>query len=138
MTTAVIGTGGIGSVIARHLASGGETLRLSSADPESARTRGGVLRKPRLQLDADRSAGDCFRILQLTPPGSECSIQFATGVTSAAPGAAQDMYLIVSDIGLRATSPSPAVSRPARSGHRRGGGVPSAVAPSSVLHPEVW
>jgi 8-hydroxy-5-deazaflavin:NADPH oxidoreductase len=38
MTTAVIGTGGIGSVIARHLASGGETLRLSSADPESART----------------------------------------------------------------------------------------------------
>jgi predicted dinucleotide-binding enzyme len=38
MTTAVIGTGGIGSVIARQLASGGETLRLSSADKESART----------------------------------------------------------------------------------------------------
>jgi len=38
MTTAVIGTGGIGSVIARGLASGGETLRLSSAGPESART----------------------------------------------------------------------------------------------------
>jgi len=38
MTTAVIGTGGIGSVIARLLASGGETLRLSSADNESART----------------------------------------------------------------------------------------------------
>ncbi len=37
MTTAVIGTGGIGSVIARGLASGGETLRLSSAGPESAR-----------------------------------------------------------------------------------------------------
>ena len=37
MTTAIIGTGGIGSVIARHLASGGETLRLSSADPASAR-----------------------------------------------------------------------------------------------------
>jgi len=37
MTTAVIGTGGIGSVIARQLASGGETLRLSSADHESAR-----------------------------------------------------------------------------------------------------
>ena len=37
MTTAVIGTGGIGSVIARLLASGGETLRLSSADKESAR-----------------------------------------------------------------------------------------------------
>ena len=38
MTTAVIGTGGIGSVIARGLASGGETLRLASADHESART----------------------------------------------------------------------------------------------------
>jgi predicted dinucleotide-binding enzyme len=37
MTTAIIGTGGIGSVIARQLASGGETLRLSSADHESAR-----------------------------------------------------------------------------------------------------
>jgi predicted dinucleotide-binding enzyme len=38
MTTAIIGTGGLGSVIARHLASGDETLRLSSADTESART----------------------------------------------------------------------------------------------------
>ena len=38
MTTAVIGTGGLGSVIARQLASGGETVRLSSADIESART----------------------------------------------------------------------------------------------------
>jgi predicted dinucleotide-binding enzyme len=38
MTTAIIGTGGLGSVIARQLASGGETLRLSSADHESART----------------------------------------------------------------------------------------------------
>ena len=38
MTTAIIGTGGIGSVIARELASGGETLRLASADNESART----------------------------------------------------------------------------------------------------
>ena len=38
MTTAIIGTGGLGSVIGRQLASGGETLRLSSADIESART----------------------------------------------------------------------------------------------------
>jgi 8-hydroxy-5-deazaflavin:NADPH oxidoreductase len=38
MTTAIIGTGGIGSAIARQLASGGETLRLSSADAKSART----------------------------------------------------------------------------------------------------
>jgi predicted dinucleotide-binding enzyme len=38
VSTAIIGTGGLGSVIARRLASGGETLRLSSADAESART----------------------------------------------------------------------------------------------------
>ena len=38
MTTAIIGTGGLGSVIARQLASGGENLRLASADPESARS----------------------------------------------------------------------------------------------------
>jgi 8-hydroxy-5-deazaflavin:NADPH oxidoreductase len=38
MTTAIVGTGGLGSVIARELGSGGETLRLSSADTESART----------------------------------------------------------------------------------------------------
>jgi catechol 2,3-dioxygenase-like lactoylglutathione lyase family enzyme len=50
------------------------------------------------RLDADRAAGDSFRIVQLTPPGSECSIQFGTGLTPAAPGSAQDLYLIVSDI----------------------------------------
>jgi catechol 2,3-dioxygenase-like lactoylglutathione lyase family enzyme len=50
------------------------------------------------RLDADRAAGDNFRIVQFTPPGSDCSIQFGTGITSAAPGSAQDLYLIVSDI----------------------------------------
>jgi catechol 2,3-dioxygenase-like lactoylglutathione lyase family enzyme len=50
------------------------------------------------RLDADHAAGDSFRIVQLTPPGSGCSIQFGTGVTSAVPGSVQDMYLIVSDI----------------------------------------
>jgi predicted dinucleotide-binding enzyme len=43
MTTAVIGTGGLGSVIARQLASGGETLRLSSADNQSARMLAGEI-----------------------------------------------------------------------------------------------
>ena len=50
------------------------------------------------RLDADVAAGDSFRIVQLTPPGSDCSIQFGTGLTSGAPGSAQDLYLIVSDI----------------------------------------
>ncbi|HTS97244.1 MAG TPA: VOC family protein [Streptosporangiaceae bacterium] len=48
--------------------------------------------------DADRAVGDNFHIVQLTPPGSACSIQFGTGITSAVPGSVQDLYLIVSDI----------------------------------------
>ena len=39
-----------------------------------------------------------YRIVQLTPPGSECSIQIGTGMTRAKPGAYQGMYLISSDI----------------------------------------
>jgi catechol 2,3-dioxygenase-like lactoylglutathione lyase family enzyme len=50
------------------------------------------------RLDADRASGDDFRILQFTPPGSDCSIQFGTNITSAAPGSAQSLYLVVSDI----------------------------------------
>jgi catechol 2,3-dioxygenase-like lactoylglutathione lyase family enzyme len=50
------------------------------------------------RLDADFSFDDGFRIVQITPPGSGASIAFGTGVTESAPGAAQDMYLIVSDI----------------------------------------
>lgn len=50
------------------------------------------------RLDADVSQGDNYRIVQLTPPGSACSIQFGTNVTSAAPGSVQSLYLIVADI----------------------------------------
>ncbi len=48
--------------------------------------------------DADFPFDNGFRIVQLTPPGSGCSIQFGTNITSAAPGSAQGLYLIVSDI----------------------------------------
>jgi catechol 2,3-dioxygenase-like lactoylglutathione lyase family enzyme len=50
------------------------------------------------RLDADFVRGDAFRIVQFTPPGSPCSIHFGKGVTTAAPGSAQGLYLIVSDI----------------------------------------
>ena len=56
MTTAVIGTGGIGSVIARQLASGGETLRLSSADHESARTLAAEIGRGAVVAADDRDA----------------------------------------------------------------------------------
>jgi predicted dinucleotide-binding enzyme len=56
MTTAVIGTGTLGSVIARLLASGGETLRLSSADNESARTLAAEIGPAAIVYDDNRDA----------------------------------------------------------------------------------
>src|SRR5580765_7861832 len=50
------------------------------------------------RLDADYDSGKDFRVMQFTPPGSGCSIIFGKNVTPAAPGSAQGMYLIVSDI----------------------------------------
>ena len=50
------------------------------------------------RLDADFPISDDFRIVQVTPPGSGCSIQFGKGVSSAAPGSAEGNYLVVSDI----------------------------------------
>src|SRR5919106_155650 len=50
------------------------------------------------RLDADFAAGDDWRGIQFTPPGSGCSIIFGKNVTAAAPGSAQGLYLVVSDI----------------------------------------
>ena len=50
------------------------------------------------RLDADFVAGDAFRGVQFTPPGSSCSIHFGTGITSAVPGSVRNLYLVVSDI----------------------------------------
>jgi catechol 2,3-dioxygenase-like lactoylglutathione lyase family enzyme len=50
------------------------------------------------RLDADFDNGKDFRVTQFTPPGSGCSVIFGRNVTAAAPGSAQGLYLIVSDI----------------------------------------
>ena len=50
------------------------------------------------RLDADFAHGDDWRVIQFTPPGSGCSVIFGKNVTAAAPGSAQGLYLIVSDI----------------------------------------
>ena len=67
MTTAVIGTGGIGSVIARQLASGGETLRLSSADNKSARTLAAQIGRATVVAAATRCRAPM-------PPSSRCGL----------------------------------------------------------------
>ena len=50
------------------------------------------------RLDADVSTDGEFRVVQLTPPGSGCSIIFGSGVSSAVPGSAQGLHLVVSDL----------------------------------------
>ena len=50
------------------------------------------------RLDADVAPSEDFRLVQLTPPGSGCSIQFGTNLTSATPGSTQGLYLVASDV----------------------------------------
>ena len=77
------------------------------------------------RLDADFVAGESFRVVQFTPPGSPASIHFGKGLTSAAPGAAQNLYLVVSDI---EAARAELVERGAKVGdvfHRAGPGQPA-------------
>jgi catechol 2,3-dioxygenase-like lactoylglutathione lyase family enzyme len=50
------------------------------------------------RLDADFAFDNGFRVVQFTPPGSPASVQFGTNITAAAPGSAQGLYLVVSDV----------------------------------------
>jgi len=50
------------------------------------------------RLDADVAGDDGFRVVQVTPPGSGCSVIFGADVTAAAPGSVEGLYLIVGDI----------------------------------------
>ena len=59
--------------------------------------------KAGFDLDLDHRVGEEFRVVQLTPPGSACSITIGTGITDAAPGSVRGLHLVVSDIaGARA------------------------------------
>jgi catechol 2,3-dioxygenase-like lactoylglutathione lyase family enzyme len=55
-------------------------------------------KKVGFNLDVDHRAGDAFRVVQLTPPGSACSISIGKGITEAVPGSVQGLHLVVSDI----------------------------------------
>jgi catechol 2,3-dioxygenase-like lactoylglutathione lyase family enzyme len=48
--------------------------------------------------DADFDVSENFRVVQLTPPGSSCSVHFGIGITPSPPGSAQHLYLVVEDI----------------------------------------
>ena len=49
-------------------------------------------------LDVDYSPNDAFRVVQLTPPGSSCSIQVGKGLTDAPAGSLRNVYLVVTDL----------------------------------------
>ena len=77
------------------------------------------------RLDADFAVGDSFRVVQFTPPGSQASVHFGKGLTSASPGASQNIYLIVSNI---EAARAELVARGANVGdvfHRAGPGQPA-------------
>jgi catechol 2,3-dioxygenase-like lactoylglutathione lyase family enzyme len=65
------------------------------------------------RLDADFAESEDFRVVQLTPPGSPCSVIFGTGITSAVPGSADGLQLTVTDIDAAGTSSSAAAPRAA-------------------------
>ena len=54
--------------------------------------------KAGFHLDVDHRVGDKFRVVQMTPPGSACSITIGIGVTDAAPGSVRGTHLVVNDI----------------------------------------
>jgi catechol 2,3-dioxygenase-like lactoylglutathione lyase family enzyme len=72
-----------------------EVVLLAVADVDRAK---GFYESLGWRLDADLAVDDGYRVVQVTPPGSGCSIIFGTGVTSAEPGSAQGLQLSVYDI----------------------------------------
>lgn len=87
MATATVGVAAMKTAL--------EVIVIPVADVERAKE---FYSKLGWRLDAEFASGDDFRIMQFTPPGSGCSIIFGKNVTPAAPGSAQGLYLIVSDI----------------------------------------
>jgi catechol 2,3-dioxygenase-like lactoylglutathione lyase family enzyme len=73
-----------------------EVINLPVSDVDRAKR---FYQKLGWRLDGDFAVGEDFRAVQLTPSGSQCSITFGKGVTTAAPGSVQDLMLIVHDIG---------------------------------------
>jgi catechol 2,3-dioxygenase-like lactoylglutathione lyase family enzyme len=73
-----------------------ELVLVPVSDVDRAKTF--YIEKTGFNLDVDHRAGDEFRVVQLTPPGSACSISIGIGITDAAPGSVRGLHLVVSDI----------------------------------------
>src|SRR5215213_6214274 len=73
-----------------------ELVILPVSDVDRAKTF--YVEKLGFNVDVDHRAGDTFRVVQLTPPGSACSISIGRGITDAAPGSVRGLHLVVVDI----------------------------------------
>ncbi len=73
-----------------------ELVLIPVSDVDRAKTF--YTEKAGFNLDVDHRVGDEFRVVQLTPPGSACSISVGTGITDAAPGSVRGTHLVVTDI----------------------------------------
>jgi catechol 2,3-dioxygenase-like lactoylglutathione lyase family enzyme len=73
-----------------------ELISVPVSDVDKAKTF--YIEKLGFHLDYDRKINDSLRGVQLTPPGSECSIMFGLGVTSMKPGSIESLLLVVDDI----------------------------------------
>ena len=94
-TTEVRGDNATGKAVAAKVDMKFEIVVIPVSDVDRAKEFYGRLG---WRLDADYDNGKDFRVIQFTPPGSGCSVIFGKNVTAAAPGSAQGLYLIVSDI----------------------------------------
>ena len=72
-----------------------ELVLLPVSDVDRAKTF--YTEKMGFGLDVDHHAGD-FRVVQMTPPGSACSVTVGTGITDATPGSVRGLHLVVTDI----------------------------------------
>jgi catechol 2,3-dioxygenase-like lactoylglutathione lyase family enzyme len=73
-----------------------ELVLIPVSDVDRAKTF--YAEKAGFNLDVDHQPSDDFRVVQLTPPGSACSIALGIGITDAAPGSVRGTHLVVSDI----------------------------------------
>lgn len=72
-----------------------EAIVLSVSDPDRSKA---FYEQCGFHLDVDHQAGDEFRVIQFTPPGSACSVTFGVGIGSRDPGSAEGLHLVVTDI----------------------------------------
>ncbi len=72
-----------------------ELMILPVSDPDRAKE---FYERAGFHVDVDHKASEDFRVIQVTPPGSACSVSFGKGISQAVPGSIQGMHLVVNDL----------------------------------------